>query len=83
MFNKTGIYDLSYAEESDNGSEECDTLDKGGSNNHVGEQLVHYFGLACHGIHSLTADFADTYTCTDCCETCAYSGAKFCDAFNG
>ena len=71
------------AEECDDGSEQCHTLDKGGSNNHVGEQLVHYLRLASHGIHGLTANLTDTNTCTNGSKTSANCGTQLSNAFYG
>ena len=71
------------AEECDNGSEECNTLDKGSCNDHVREQLVHHFWLTGHSIHSLSTNLTNTKTCANSCETCAYCGTQLCYAFYG
>ena len=70
------------AEECNNGSEECYTLDKSCCHNHVSKQFVHHLGLASHSVHGLTTDFTNTKTCANGCETCTYCGAQLCNAFN-
>jgi len=47
-------------------SEEGSTFNESGGQDHVGAQIVHGFGLTGHGLHSVTADTANAYTCTEC-----------------
>jgi len=71
------------AEECNHSSEQGDTLDEGSGHNHVREQLVHHLWLASHSVHGLTANLTNTQTSTNGCETCAYCGTQFSNAFYG
>jgi hypothetical protein len=61
-------------EQADDGTEEGNTLNQCGCDDHVGTEITSHFWLTSHGFQCRATNAANTESSSDGCSTCAESG---------